>query len=479
MVSNLNRRQKALALLLALTLVRGVIYVSVIPPWQAPDEFRHFEYIKLLQQKRRFLRSQDTSLPLQREIIASMIEHNYWKFGRAVYPFDPWTPPQSFKEIIWPVDPYWLFQPPLYYIMGASLVALVDGSNDIDLQLYAVRLMSVTLGLLVVFVAVVTATVLFSDDDLLVIGIPAFITFLPMHTFITSAVNNDNLAELIVSVVVLILVLVFKEGPSLKRTALISVLIGLGLLTKRTTIVTVPLTLAAILICSWKARSRIFHLSRTEAGLMIAVLIMGIGSVVEFWSVWQRLWVRILPTLRPYFILIHGADFSGIFTSESLRLFTHYVTVLFESFWARFGWMNVRLDPIWYQLVALVSVAAILGVGILAIRTVRSPATMAPWQKQCLLLFFLCVAFAIAIAMGYGIRLWAHFRSFQSGIRAVPPQGRYIFVAIIPIASLFMLGLRELAPSGNRRLWLQAFVGGIVLFDSIALLHYVIPFFYG
>jgi len=336
-----------------------------------------------------------------------------------------------------------------------------------------------TLGLLVVFVAVVTATVLFSDDDLLVIGIPAFITFLPMHTFITSAVNNDNLAELIVSVVVLILVLVFKEGPSLKRTALISVLIGLGLLTKRTTIVTVPLTLAAILICSWKARSRIFHLSRTEAGLMIAVLIMGIGSVVEFWSVWQRLWVRILPTLRPYFILIHGADFSGIFTSESLRLFTHYVTVLFESFWARFGWMNVRLDPIWYQLVALVSVAAILGVGILAIRTVRSPATMAPWQKQCLLLFFLCVAFAIAIAMGYGIRLWAHFRSFQSGIRAVPPQGRYIFVAIIPIASLFMLGLRELAPSGNRRLWLQAFVVGIVLFYSIALLHYVIPFFYG
>lgn len=471
-------RQKALMVLVALGLIRGTLYAVVIPPWQAPDEFRHFEYVKLLSQERRLLTAQDTSLPLQREIIASMIKHHFWKFGYATYPFDPGQPPQSFKEIIWPVDPYWLFQPPLYYLMGASIVTFLRGA-DIDVQLYAVRLMSVILGVLVVVVAFQTAAVLFPNDDLLVVGIPSFIVFLPMHTFITSVANNDNLAELIVSAIVLELVVIFKEGLALKRIALIGALIVLGLLAKRTTIVTVPVVLLAILIYARGAGSIVLHRSRAMASLAFVVVAIGIGSIVRFWDELQGLWIDIMPRLRPYFILIPGADFSRLFTSDGVRLLVRYMTVLFESFWARFGWMNVRLDSVWYQLVALVSVMAVLGLGLLAIRIVSDPSRMALWQRRCLILLFLCVVLAIVIAMGYGIRVWAHFQSFRPDIQAVPPQGRYVYVAIVPIAILYMLGLRELAPSRYRWLWLLVYATGIVVFDSIALLGYIIPFFYG
>lgn len=474
-----SRHQIALVLLLALSLVRGMIYTAVIPPWQTPDEFKHFEYIKLLHQKQRPLTAEDTSIPLQREIIGSMLEHDYWEFGRATYPFDPKHPPQSFSEIIWPLDPYWLFQPPLYYLLGVSFMSLVD-QNDIDLQLYVVRLVSVVLGTLVVFMAFLTATELFPDDSFMIIGIPAFVTFLPMHSFISSAVNNDNLAEFFVSAIVLTLTMVFKNGLSLQKIILISLLMALGLFTKRTAVAAVPLVVTGIFLYAWEQRSRIssYLNRRTVVRVALSSLIIGITLVVTFRSKWEALWIGILPKVRPYFILIPGADFSELFSQKGVNLLIHYVKTLFESFWARFGWMNVHLDSIWYLAVALVSAAAMGGAGLFIIRGLRKGVTFAPWQKRCLLLFVLSVFSVVAIAMFYGIRVWAHFQNVQPEISAVPPQGRYLFVVIIPIATLFILGLRELVRVRYRRLWLVFCIGSLILFDTVSLIHYIIPFFY-
>lgn len=52
---------RILVLLLAVFLARGVIYLAVIPPWQAPDEPKHFEYVNLLYQERRLLSQKDVS----------------------------------------------------------------------------------------------------------------------------------------------------------------------------------------------------------------------------------------------------------------------------------------------------------------------------------------------------------------------------------------------------------------------------------
>ena len=473
-----NYRNTTLLVLLGLSLVRGTIYSAVIPPWQAPDEFRHFEYIKLLNQKRRLLTAEDASLPLQKDIIASMIEHDYWRFGHFTFPFNPKNPPQSFKEIIWPADPYWLFHPPLYYTL-ATLSLILVGQGDVDLQLYVVRLISVMLGTLVVFVAFLIAKQVFPEDNFLIIGIPAFIVFLPMHTFITGAVNNDILAELLVSLFILVLAKIFKDGLSPIRIALAGLLIVLGLLAKRTAILTIPVLMVAALLYFWRGGFRVsFNLRRTSIGFMVGIAVIGVIIRLLYWNTWQGLWATFVSALRPYLILVPGADFSGLFTSEGTNLLILYASALFESFWARFGWMKVRLDPIWYQTIVLVSVAAIGGIGIFVIRIVRRLTTLAQWQKKCLLLFSLCVVFAVAIAMFYGVRVWAHFQSFQPTERP-EPQGRYLFPAIIPIAILFMLGLQELVPARYHRPWLLTCLSGFILFDSICLICYIIPFFYG
>ena len=43
--------RQTLALLVALALIRGLIYLSVFPPWQAPDEPAHFEVVRAVAQQ--------------------------------------------------------------------------------------------------------------------------------------------------------------------------------------------------------------------------------------------------------------------------------------------------------------------------------------------------------------------------------------------------------------------------------------------
>ena len=63
---------KILFLLIAISLVQGFIYSAIIPPWQAPDEPRHFEYVKLLYEKRRLVGWGDVTPSVEQEIIASI-----------------------------------------------------------------------------------------------------------------------------------------------------------------------------------------------------------------------------------------------------------------------------------------------------------------------------------------------------------------------------------------------------------------------
>src|SRR5690348_11348802 len=86
---------------LAALLFRIVLAVTT-PPWQGPDEPKHFEYVRRLIDLRdqlwsehRLLRLEDASPDLQRQIIRSMEAHHFWRYAGPV----PTTPPDSFYDL--------------------------------------------------------------------------------------------------------------------------------------------------------------------------------------------------------------------------------------------------------------------------------------------------------------------------------------------------------------------------------------------
>jgi len=92
---------------------------------------------------------------------------------------------------------------------------------------------------------------------------------------------------------------------------------------------------------------------------------------------------------------------------------------------------------------------------------------MAPWRKGALLSFLLGITLSVFFLAAYNIH-----------IRTPHIQGRYLYPAIVPIATLFILGLRQLMPFKCRPFFLLILIGSFFLLDAISLLYYIIPYFY-
>ena len=432
---------RILALLLALSLIRGILYSAVTPPWQAPDEPDHFQYVAFLVRYHRFPIEQDVAANQwpQTQVYASMQEFSFW--ARRAHTLPPPTLEKEYRAAVG--------HPPLYYLYGALLLAPFTGC-DLITQLHVLRLGSVLLGTLTVLVAYLTAQALFPEDASWQWAVPAFVAFLPMHTFITSSVNNDSLAELLASLVIYSLLRILKDGLSWQKVASVACLLVLGVLTKRTTTFTVPLVALTII--------PLYYLRAKSPKLPPA------DKTPHTFPRWLRQWC--------IWLLIISAIGLGLW-ALTLNLqfairYSLFALLTFASFWANFGWLNVPLDLGWYAALAVFSLLALCGLGLFAVRVARGIETLEPWQRRALLMLLLAV-----------LLIFAQTASMMIVPSYIPQQGRYLFPALIPLAVFFTLGLREWVPAPRRGLFPLTLVLGMFVLDSVSLCCYIIPHFYG
>jgi 4-amino-4-deoxy-L-arabinose transferase-like glycosyltransferase len=462
-----------LVLFMLLSLVRGMFYAALVPPWQAPDEPRHFEYIRLLYEKRRSVGWSDIDPSLEEEIIQSMDRYDYWRFGR----FHEMG--RSFQEL-WGGASHKLEQPPLSYLLYVPLLLLIP-PEETSLQLYSFRLVSVFLGALVVLLAFLTARELFPDDEVMQVGVPAFVTFLPMHTFVISSVNSDHLAEVFVSLSLFLLVRVFRRGLSLYDLVGIWITVLLAALAKRTALFMIPTLLAAVPLYM-VGRGRQMSWGKAlfiSLGLVTALVGLGVAFIGRL----ESMLVEISPKLagmihhaRVYYLFLPSQQFplaweKGYLGPEALAIYREWMGTLFQSFWGNFGWLNLPLGAGWYQLLGLACVISFVGFFWLVIRE-SSRGWLTQWQRGVLLVFSLATIFAT------GLIVAKHVRSLGFEWAGVP-QGRWLFAVIVPIATLLLLGWRALVPERGQRWLLRGWVASFVILDSVALVHYIVPFFYG
>lgn len=458
-----QRLDLLLILLLALAMVRGIVYASMVPPWQAPDEPKHFEYVALLQQKGRLVAHEDASLSLQREIISSMKAYDFWRFGHANSPEEA---SNSFADI-WKDSPTQLDRPPLYYLAASPFYHLAANGTTED-QLYAVRLFSVLLGVLTVFMTFLAVRTVFPRDAFMPIAAAAFVAFLPMHTFITSTANSDNLANLITATLAYAIAKIFKEGATLKRAAGVLVLLLAGFWTKRTTLFVLPLMALAVPIYIGRRPRRSFWLPVAGGGLALAAAATALALSERLqgglqWIVDRYLFnVSMASNLAPF--LKHEYTLGGL-----LGLYSGFSRRVLDSFWAQFGWMNVRLDAQWYDMLAVVALLSLAGLLYYGARLIARRERLEPWQARTMVLYLLWVLLVVGVAFA------------QSTVYFSPsafPQGRYLFPALVPIAIYFILGLKSLVPQRLQPALMSTIVAGIFLFDSLSLVAYILPFYY-
>jgi|GEM_PF-802333 len=449
--------------LLGIILWTWVGHLMVIPLWQNPDEPTHFEYLKILMDQETFSLNIQPDLSIQQAIIKSMDRHRYWDYIQMPRP-DPL--PGSFAEI-----PFLFVSrtqigitPPLYYILMAYLLSPVR-EKSLEAQFYLARGISLCLGLLTLFFSYLTAREVLGDDPKRLLVVLAFIGLLPQFNLVTTSVNPDNLANFLAISATYLLILILKKGVSLIKLALTALCILLGLMTKRTVFMILPLAGVALFLVGWsrlKNRDLWSWAITLYKALNFFLLLVGIYALLTWYfpEAIQTFLNRVVPTVyySPHLLLELLSRPPAQMKAVSLHLF--------RSFWYTFGWMKYQLSDPWYRSLQLVSVLALSGLFLFWLRVLRRKVRIETWQVQGLILLLFSCFLALLGAF------------LDSGGFTVFTQGRYLFPAISAFAILGTFGLYQLVPKKLYGPFTALLILGLLIFNAWAFGAYTVPTFY-
>jgi 4-amino-4-deoxy-L-arabinose transferase-like glycosyltransferase len=427
------REKFPILLILIVYLGVGSLYAVEVPDWQAPDEPAHYNYVRQLANGR---------FPLMEPA-----DYNEQYKNAAVS--SQFAPEYDIRKIT-----YEDWQPPLYYLLLTPIYTVADGS------LTVLRLTSLFIGAGIILFAYAVATTLYPEKQWIALTTAVFIAFLPQHLSILASVNNDSLSELLIAAM-LFAMMQWNQAdletinPKEERIHLLQfgVLLGLGLLTKLTAYLMIPI---AGFVLLWRYRAH--RPDILQAGIMLFAPAFLLGSL------WWGRNLLVYDNLDPLARIAHDTAVVGqprtiewierIGLSETVQQFFH---TTFNSFWGQFGWMGVVMDSWIYQTLLLFSGIVFLGLLLQSSNLTKielddiSDTRTANYTIQYSILFLLLV-------LTCGMHIYYN-------ITFVQHQGRYLFPALIPISIGVASGLN---------LWVS-WIYRLPRLKSVAFLIYCLP----
>jgi hypothetical protein len=482
MLAHPQIERRLLALILLLYLALGFTYALITPAFEASDELWHYPMVRHL--------ADGNPLPVQ-------------VFDPAQA--GPWNQEAS--------------QPPLYYYLGAALTFPIDQSDmatarrlnpHVDngvltpdgntnlavhdpaadpwsgtlLAVRIVRLFSVLLGGLTVYLTYRIAAETAPGRPEVALGAAAINAFLPMFLFISGAVNNDNLALPLASLALLLMIrIVTRRRASYFQVrwwewVSVGVVVGLAALTKEGTLGLFPMALGTAIVAAWQkwvaaergrpARSGVRARESRRAGVMgaigallsAAVLVLVPAVLIAGWWYYRNIvlygdwlgWNAFIAVLGERG---HPASIAQLWGERRGFMM---------SFWGLFGGVNVPM-PLWvYATLNVILVTSVAGFMVYLARLAAAEWRLwrngnGPWLAQLLdpveRNFGLIVNLVFSAAVVYGLIQWAT-TTWSS-------QGRLVFTAISSLATLMALGLAEVGDLLDRLMRLQKSARSFVL----------------
>jgi len=432
---------RRLTLILIAYLILGALYAIFTPRWQAPDEPAHFNYIRTL--------AATGTLPV---LQFGDYDHAYLEQIKAAK-FPPSMPIDAIR--------YESYQPPLYYL-AATPVCLAARAAGLDATVIALRLFSVALGVLVLFTAFHIVRAIFPDDERLALAIVGLMATVPQHLAVSASISNDLAAELVLALILWLAVLRVQSRISHRRFALLGgILFGAALLTKTTTYLPGMLLLAVAEVVGNGQRSTV---RKRVARLIVLFALAALIAAPMFLR-----GALTYGITDPLGIARHDAIVVGQATTAQVvaqrgvaRVVADFFVVTFKSFWAQFGWMGVLVSDRIYVALALLCAVALLGFTFYVARLIRQRDGITPAQRASLGLLALLLIIAVVDYIGYNLK----FLQFQ---------GRYLFPALVSIAFLLVVGVRELIAREYQPIVFVLLYGAMIVLDVVCLFFFIVP----
>jgi hypothetical protein len=221
----------------------------------------------------------------------------------------------------------------------------------------------------------------------------------------------------------------------------------------------------------------------TKATTYFLILVWAVLIVVYVWRLRRShwLWLAIIVAVLVASLFLLPARFerrlSSIFNSLQFGLNTEgiayvssfaYLWSLVASFWIVLGWFLYPLAPIWYTILSVLMLLAVIGLLIYGWRYIKPGMSALGIEQKGLLLAALVISASIAVLVAYSAQIY--------GVKG--RYGRLIFPAILPLCLLMVAGWRELTPARWHNIGVILVASLFLLFDTMVLLAYAVPWYY-
>lgn len=406
-----GRKQIAIVLLLfGLLAVAG----SVINPLhEATDELRHYRFVQHIVQLH--------SLPVQSEASCQAQGHHPPLFYTLAALTTFWI--DTGHDICYspPGNPFWQYR---YWEVGRDNKNLyLHGGDEAfpwsgeALAAHLARFVNILMGAGTVLLTWVMARVIWPKQPYLALGSAAFVAFNPMFVFLSGAINNDVIAALMGTAVLLACIVLVNSPTGLSRRwgMAMGVLYSLALLSKFSLAAAGVLVATAVTYTAWRHK-------QWRLWLEVAIIVGVVTALLAGWWFVRNQMLYGEPTGFEKMTEIWGVRNPA----ESWGLAFSELPYTWTSLWGRFGYGQIPLpEPIYIGLRWLIG----LGLVGLAVPFVRRQ--WAELWEIAMPLFLLALDVLLFFAVLFNYLL----------VSPAGAMGRFFFPALPALAILTFYGL--------------------------------------
>ena len=411
-------------LLVACLAAQVLVALTVVAPWQNPDEPQHLLAVRLIVAHGPHFTVGARDVLGEQQIVASMARHGWWRhYGRPTPDPLPATFAAGPAEVVQDA-----FVAPggsrLYYrAMAAVFRAL--GVQSVIPQMYTMRVISAGAALLTVFIVWVAARIWL--DPLAAFVTSVVMVLHPQFVIVSTTASPDAVTSLAAAIAWWKALEILKGPPTFTALTILWAAAIAAFLTRR---MALPVVIGATLV-SLVVFGRSLFTEGMPPGVRrfayVFTLLLIVAAAAWSWAP-DDLDIRTMQwrssTVADVLAAIQSIRFSPSLAAGNLAqrfdALPQFVLGLFESFWLAAGWLRYKASWLWYAGAAIPTIIAIAGVGVRVVQWRATPGVAAAF---------------VAVALQFTAIVIYYLGIMESG-----PQGRYLFPVLPAIFFLLWTG---------------------------------------
>lgn len=440
-------------LIFILLLIKGTVFVFLIPLWQGPDEPIHIEYIMRLSQHSSFNADLESDKRIRERMLASMRNHGFDFQGTQMSPND--ISPLADANY-----------PPFFYFINSFFIKFLHIQSFYN-QIYFTRFLSMLLGIVnIFFIYLISKLIVVQKDNLIPIAVISFAGFLPQFSFISATVNPHNLVNLFFTIIVFNCLLIISNGFRWHYLCSLIFFVVAGWFTQKTIYIVFSFFIFLFMINFQHSKQSIPQLKRLLVFLILFSMIVLFYLKLNGSLTW--IMEQTLGSIESaYNMIIFGVKHPFFWLKE--------IAILFVSFWLSFGHMVHKMSLGWSLFLFFLTSLSFVGILKIGKNLFEKKEFLNFIHKKgvfTLLMLLIMNFIAIFLDEAQGLK----YDGFSSMTNYA--QGRYLFPSLSSIACLFVLGVWGMVPDSDRNNSMKMLIVFMIFLNIVSVFKYLIPIYY-